>query len=76
MPIGNRNDEMMDAARDKRPPRRLDTPTLRDQLAMAALTGLVAAGVIVDAKGPFMKATAVSAYGLADAMLEARKEDT
>ncbi len=47
--------------------------TLRDQFAMAALTGLVAAGIIVDAEGSFMKATAVSASGIADAMLTARQ---
>jgi hypothetical protein len=50
---------------------RITTPTLtlRDQFAMAALTGLVVAG----AGKVTVTNTAIAAYDFADAMLEARK---
>jgi hypothetical protein len=43
------------------------TPTLRDQFAMAALTGLLADG------NPSTDSNAKFAYQIADAMMEARK---
>lgn len=43
--------------------------TLRDQFAMAALTGLIAADTIYYSVGPIVK----EAYEAADAMIEARK---
>jgi len=46
-----------------------ETLTLRDQFAMAALTGMIA-----DASGPDYRYIPQKAYQIADAMLEARKE--
>jgi hypothetical protein len=45
----------------------LEMPTLRDQFAMAALTGLLADG------NPSTDSNAKFAYQIADAMMEARK---
>lgn len=47
---------------------KIDMPTLRDQFAMAALTGLFHNNVITNPK-----AYAKIAYEMADSMLEARK---
>jgi len=45
------------------------TLTLRDQFAMAALTGMIA-----DPNGPDYRSVPKKAYEMADAMLESRKE--
>lgn len=46
-----------------------DRPTLRDQFAMAALTGIV-----MDDNGTLVpRRIALAAYDIADAMMEARK---
>ncbi len=49
-----------------------EPPTLRDQFAIAALTGIVQGANMIDVND-FPKRFARFAYGLADAMLEARK---
>ncbi len=49
-----------------------DVTTLRDQFAMAALTSIVQSANMIDVND-FPKRFARFAYGLADAMLEARK---
>jgi hypothetical protein len=49
----------------------VEWPTLRDQFAMAALTGFMGSG---DCATGNHDATARLAYRFADAMLEARKE--
>lgn len=46
-----------------------ETLTLRDQFAMAALTGMIA-----DPNGPDYPSVPKKAYEIADAMLETRKE--
>lgn len=46
-----------------------ETLTLRDQFAMAALTGMIA-----DPNGPDYRSVSKKSYEMADAMLEARKE--
>jgi len=45
--------------------------TLRDEFAMAALTGLLAGAY---SESPSDKITALAAYKLADAMMEAREK--
>jgi hypothetical protein len=47
----------------------MTTMTLRDQFAMAALTGMIA-----DPSGVDYRSVPRKAYEMADAMLEARKE--
>lgn len=57
-----------------------DEATLRDQFAMAALTGCLAYSYVCPSKGNYHENcdainTAKAAYGYADAMLEARKAE-
>jgi len=50
----------------------LAPPSLRDQFAMAALTGLIASNPTVQAS----RITAIDAYVHADAMMKAREQDS
>lgn len=47
----------------------VEVVSMRDQFAMAALTGMIA-----DPNGPDYRSVPKKAYEMADAMLEARKE--
>ena len=51
------------------------TKEIRDQFAMAALTGLLATGGVGDEFGPYATAFDLSdvSYSIADTMMEARK---
>ena len=60
---------VMMTSEDEQPP----AQTLRDQFAMAALTGILDSISLIDRKYPSIK-YAQSAYQLADAMLKAREE--
>lgn len=49
------------------------SPTLRDQFAMAALTGLMASGVKGSSSGDPHQVFAIAAYRTADAMMAERE---
>jgi len=61
-----------------------DKKTLRDEFAMAVLSGALANSELADMLAPakenfardFPKAMAAASYAIADAMLEARKTET
>jgi len=69
-PHGNNKEECVKCYWESRIGWELENPTLRDQFAMAALTGLVSS--LGDTDNEYFM-FAGDAYLLADAMLEARK---